>query len=117
MAVRNLTRGVREAGQEHLQAGRLDFFPFFPEFIDVKAVTTSSSAYTVPANAKFIIFTYEPGANISVRRDATAVYPTGNITDGTGAMINPAQFDVSDCTTLNFIAKDTATVVSLAVYS
>jgi len=103
-------------GAAHVK-DRLNFTPPFPDQIDQIAVTTTSGAYTVPEGIKYIIFAYEPGANIAVRAENTAVYPAAGITDGTGSLINPANFDVSGVSALHFIAKDTDTVVSLALYA
>ena len=98
--------------------GRGDFFPRFPDDINQIAVLSASSvAVTVPTGARYVIFGFEPNANVAVRRNGAATYPAGTLGDGEGALINPAQFNVEEVTDLHFIAKDTDTVVSLAFYS
>jgi len=97
--------------------GRGAYFPRFPREVQQVSISASASvAVSVPTGARYVIFGFEPGANVAVRANAAAVYPAGALADGSGALISPSQFNVEELVTLNFIAKSTATVVSLAFY-
>jgi len=63
---------------------------------------------TVPTGANFCIFSGD--ADFYVRPDATAALPAGDVTDGTGSELNPAQWDVHDVQALHLIAADDANV-------
>ena len=111
------TDNVEDSKHNHINAGRVDFLPKLPLYIDTLEVTEINKEYTIPAGSKFTLFSAKGDVAFAVRANDAATFPDGDILDGTGSFINPAQFDLTGVTTLNFIAEpDETTYVSLAIY-
>ena len=75
-------------------------------------VATAESA-TVPAGAKFCIFSYT--TDIYVNSSTTATVP-GDVTNGSASELNPTIRNVEGVTTLSIISP-AASVVTLSYYS
>jgi hypothetical protein len=108
-----LTSNVQASTHNHIAAGRVDFFPRFPDHIDQVVLSTSSSTYTVPTGGKFAIFSCN--SDFAARADNDAVFPVAGVTNGSGSLLNPAQFDISGLTSIGFISNTDA-VLTIAVF-
>lgn len=85
------------------------------DYIDVAfLVIDSAESFTVPAKANVVLFSSTSDFYLNVR--ATAVIPTGDITDGSGPEYNPVVRHVSPGDTLSLISSTTC-IVMLAFYS
>lgn len=100
-----LLENVQDSDFNAMPAGRVDFFPKVAEHVDVVVLSTSNVDYTIPTDARFLIFSPTDETSFAVKKDATAVYPAGTITDGSGSFLSPAQLDVRGVTTLGIIGS------------
>jgi hypothetical protein len=112
---KQLMSNVQDSQYNAQLAGRVDLFPLVPGYVDQVELSTSSATYTIPTNAKFLIFSPASGAQFAVKEDAAAVWPAGSITDGSGSFLNPAQLDVGGITSLGIISNVSG-ILSIAVY-
>lgn len=94
---------------------RAFLFPDFPDYIDTKAISTSSTSFTVPEWARYAILGYKGDVAIAVKKDSAATFPSGTVSDGSGSFVNPTQFGVGGMTSINVIGED-ATVLSIAYF-
>lgn len=90
------------------------FLPPSSNVYDYVLAAGVAETITTPANAKFAVFNYT--RDIWVRYGGTAAVPSGDVTDGTGSMFNPAGFAVDGVASLSVISGFDATV-SVAWYS
>lgn len=111
----HLMENVRDSTFNDQNAGRVDFFPPLTDHIDVVGVTTTSYTYAIPTGAKFLIFYPAAGLEYAVRRNEDAVYPSVTVTDGTGSILSPGQFDVEGLTSIGIISNS-AGPLTIAVY-
>jgi len=94
----------------------MHFFPPAPTHIDqVSIAAGTNTVYTIPAGAVYVILS-APAIDYYVRVDAAAVVPAAGITDGTGSLANPSQFNVRGVTSLGFISASEM-YVTIAVYA
>ena len=100
-----LNSNVQGSEFNAIGAGRVDLFPKISDHVDIVPLGTTSVTYTIPADARFLIFSPIQGYNFAVRRDEDAVYPAAAVTDGTGSFLNPAQLDVQGVTSLGIISN------------
>ena len=110
-----LLENVEESKFIHHRAGRIDVFPKMPTHVDQIALSATSVTYTIPTDARWLIFSPQAGIEFAVKADADAVYPAAAITDGSGSLLNPAQLDVSGLTSLGIISNESG-FLSIAVY-
>jgi hypothetical protein len=115
MAINALTGNVDDSKHFHKAAGRVDYFLPTPTHVDVVALSTSNATYTLPAGARWLVFSPIGGANFAVRKDAVAVFPAAGVTNGTGSFLNPSQLDVQGVTSLGIISNESS-FLSIAVY-
>ena len=108
-------------GLEHsgISGGRINYFPKIKNaHIDSLDISTNSVFYTLPIGppkGRFIIFSVPSGVNFAVEADAAAVFPSGDVSNGTASFLNPGQLDCKGATTLGIIADQSPTI-SLIVY-
>lgn len=90
-----------------------------PRLIDnIELDDASANSWTVPDGTRFVLIATDNP--VYVRVAATAVVPTGDVTDGTASLYIPAtgSFEVEEGVALSFIrATGTATQVSIGRYS
>jgi hypothetical protein len=86
-----------------------------PRYIDVAVlVATVASDYTVPADAKYVIFTKTE--DFWACYTDTATIPVADVVDGTGSELNPTIRDITDVATISLISEADG-LVSMAFYS
>ena len=71
--------------------------------------------YTVPANAKVLLFSYSSANDVYVNAQGAAIVANANVTNGGGCDINPSGMFVVNSSTISFISAGAA-VVSIRVY-
>lgn len=82
----------------------------------VNALTLAAStaeSFTIPSGALYVVFSSE--ADFWCRRDATASVPTGDVTDGTSAELNPTGYEIFGITSISVISE-TAQIITAAFY-
>lgn len=93
--------------------------PVFPRWNDAMVLAAGTAeSYTVPADVHFLII--EPTAAVWANVTATAVVPTGEITDGTGPtrISTPTQFRVSPGEVISFIREGASSVtISISAWN
>lgn len=85
------------------------------DYIDVAFLAADvAESFTVPAKANIVLFSSTFNFYLNTR--ATAVIPTGDITDGSGPEFNPIVRQVFSGDSLSLIASS-ACIIMLAFYS
>ena len=115
MVMNKLNENVDESHFNHINAGRVDFFPKMAGHIDIVPVSTTTTTYTIPTDARWLIFSPASNFNYAIRKDEDAVFPAAEVLDGSGSLPNPAQIDVKGVTSLGIIA-DASGYLGIAVY-
>lgn len=87
----------------------------FTDHVDIVALTAATAKdYTVPAGAKYILM--QSLQNFYCSKDRTATIPSGDVTDGTGAILNPLLRVVAGGEVVSFICDVNAYII-ISVYS
>ena len=99
------------------QDNAMGFFMQAPTYVDAMVLgAASAETYTIPAGARYIIFSAQQGSDFYIRCDGSAAeVPSTEVADGTGAFLNPAQIDCSNISTISFIAP-AAIIITMAIY-
>ncbi len=84
-----------------------------PTWVDAEVVSTANVGHTVPAGAKYVLFSATN--NFYACFTGTAVIPTGAVTDGSAPELNPVLREIRGIATINLIAP-TSCVVTLIFY-
>ncbi len=86
-----------------------------PDYVDARVLAAGTEEiHSVPAGADIVVFSATD--DFYVNYDATAVAPSGDITDGSASELNPVVRDVRGVTSIHLVAPATCTV-TLAFYS
>jgi len=84
---------------------------------DIDAVVLAASVaetYTIDTSVRFVLLSAT--ADFYVRGDGAATVPSTEVTDGSGAFLNPVLLRVVAAKTLSFIS-DTACTITILTYS
>lgn len=74
-----------------------------PDYVDARVLAASvNEDHTVPADAKYVIFSAE--ADFYAKKGGTATIPGADVTDGTASELNPAGYDIEGVTTIGLIS-------------
>ena len=85
-----------------------------PDFVDARVlVAATNETHTVPATAKYVVFSST--GDFFARKNAVATVPV-DTTDGTASELNPAAWELTGVTTIGLISAATPTI-TLAFYS
>lgn len=114
--MKQLTDNVQSGEHNGVHAGRIDFFPKVPDYVDHVVLSTVNATWAKPAGARWAVFSSTSECNFAVKANGAATFPAGAVTDGSGAFLNPTQFDVGDIATLGIIADGTG-VLTIACYA
>ena len=97
-----------------LAGERLLFAPVVATQIDAMVLAAGvAETYTLPSGCRYVMFSAD--GDFYARYAGTAAVPTTEVTDGTGAELNPAVRYVGDQTTISVIASAT-TIVTICAY-
>lgn len=95
---------------------------FAPKFSDDKYSVTltggAAQSITVPSNYTnwIVSFSYQPGCNVWVAKNATATLPSGTV-GTTNSEQNPGQRSVQAGNTISFITNNTTADFGLVLYA
>ena len=99
--------------------GRSDaLIPVACNWVDNIILAANTAAnYTVPANAKVLLFSYSQAnaKDIFVNNQAAAAIPVANVANGVGNDISPSGVFIVGTTTISFICEEEA-IISIRVY-
>lgn len=86
-----------------------------PDYVDVRVLAAGiEETHSVPAGANIVIFSATD--DFWVNYDATAVDPSGDVTDGTGSELNPVVREITGVSTIHVVAPRT-TKLSMTFYA
>jgi len=71
--------------------------------------------YSVPANAKVLLFGYSGANDVFVNAQGVAIVANANVANGEGCDINPTGMFIVNTDTISFISEG-AVVISIRVY-
>ena len=90
--------------------------PAAPTWVDAMFLSANTAAsYSVPTGANYLLFS--GNASFYVSLTGTAVIPTGNVTNGTAPLLNPAMMPTTGLATqtLSFISPVACIVTSAVI--
>jgi hypothetical protein len=73
-----------------------------------------AESHTVPTGAKYVVFSGTDDFYVNI--GGTAAVPSGDVTDGSGSMINPGLRSIEGKTTISLISA-AANVITMEFYS
>lgn len=86
-----------------------------PQYVDSKFLTADSAkVQNIPSGARCVVFSST--SNFYAKVDGAAAVPLADVTDGSGAELNPAVWFIKGNSTIGVIAP-TSAVVTMAFYS
>jgi len=91
--------------------------PLACNWVDNVVLAANTAAnYTVPANAKVLLFSYSGANDVYVNAQAVAAVPALAVADGSGSDINPSGMFIVDTATVSFKSEGAA-VIAIRVYT
>jgi len=91
--------------------------PLACNWVDNVVLEANTAAnYTVPANAKVLIFSYSSANDVYVNNQGVAAIPAVAVANGTGSDIQPSGMFIVDTTTISFICAGAA-IIAIRVYA
>lgn len=95
--------------------GRSSFLRVAPTYVDAKSLAASTAeTVTVPANAKFVVFSGNAPYYVNPH-GATAAVP-GDVSNGSASELNPAGYELRGMATFSVISPS-ACILTMAFYS
>lgn len=85
-----------------------------PDYVDAAVLTGTAVEFTVPTDARYVVFSATADFYVIYGAAPIAVEPVGTISDGSASEANPAVRRLDDIAKISVIG--TATTVTLAYY-